>query len=256
MEYPSKIVPNPRPLFYFKKRNLNYYSDILEIADTNVHEQVTNVINKMYPEQPIHILDVACGKCALSLRIKDSRVKKQLDDEIITLDQMNPVEPVKFPYYQMDLNNEEQLEDLVNEYRNYFDIILGIEIIEHLENPKKCLYYLKEMLNDEGHLLISTPNVNNPMARRIFYKKGRLEQFSEKDLQYGHISIILPHILENIATSLTLKIMVEYPVGLYPKFWLYPNIRSLYITFCNILLPMVKGSWCKLYIFKKDINER
>ena len=251
MEYPVKIVPNPRPLFYFKKRGLNYYSNILEAADVNVHEQVTNIVNKMYPDHAIRILDIASGEGALALRIKDSRSKK-FDDDIVTVDIIDPIEPLKFTYWQIDLNNDTQFEELVNEYRNYFDVILGIETIEHLEHPHKYLYYLKEMLNNNGHILVSTPNINNPMTRRIFYKKGRLEQFSEQDLKYGHVFIILPYVLESIALSLKLKLMIEYPIGLYPKFWLYPNIRSLYITFCNMLMLRVKGSWCKLYIFRKD----
>jgi hypothetical protein len=251
MEYPVKIVPNPRPLFSFKKRGLNYYGSILEAADVNVHEQITNLLNKMYPDHAIRILDIASGKGALALRIKDSREKK-FNDDIVTVDIIEPDEPLKFTYWQIDLNNDEQFEELVDEYRGYFDVILGIETIEHLENPKMYLYYLKEMLNDNGHIFISTPSITNPMARRIFYKKGRLEQFSEQDLQYGHISIILPHLLDKMASDLKLKLMIEYPLGLYPKFWLYPDKRSLYITLCNLRMLRVRGSWCKLYIFKKD----
>jgi hypothetical protein len=251
MEYPVKIIPNPRPLFYFKKRGLNYYSNALESADINLHEQVTNVVNKMYPDHAIRILDIASGNNALALRIRDSRIKK-FNDDIVTVDIREPIEPLQFTYWQIDLNNEEQFQELVNEYRGYFDLILGIETIEHLENPKMYLYYLREMLNDNGHIFISSPNINNPMTRRIFYKKGRLEQFSEQDIKYGHISVILPHLLDKIALDLRLKLMIEYPVGLYPKFWLYPNKRSLYITLCNLRMLRVRGSWCKLYIFKKD----
>jgi len=255
MKYPDRIVPNPRPLFYFKKRDLNYYNGVLEAADVNVHEQVANILNKIYSDQAIRILDIASGSGALVSRIKDLRIAKKLNDEIVTVDIINPVEPLKFIYWQVDLNNKKQFEELINEYHNYFDVILGIETIEHLENPKMYLQYLKEMLNDNGHIFISTPNINNPMTRRRFYKTGKLEQFSEQDLQYGHIFIILPYILENMALSLNLQLVVEYSLGLYPTFWLYPNIRSLYITFCNILMPKVRGSWCKLYIFKKVSNE-
>lgn len=250
MEYPVKISPNPRPLFYFKKRGLNYYKNILEAADVNVHEQIVNVVNKLYPDHAIRILDIASGGGALSLRLQDSR--KKFDDEIVNVDIMDPVEPLKFTYWKIDLNNENQFKELVNEYTGYFDVILGIETIEHLENPKMYLMYLREMLNEDGRLFISTPNINNPMSRRIFYKKGRIEQFSEKDLEYGHISVILPHLLERMANSLKLKLMIEYPLGLYPKFWLHFDKRALYITFCNILLLKAKGSWTKLYIFMKE----
>lgn len=252
MEYPVKISPNPRPLFYFKKRGLNYYKNILEAADVNVHEQVVNIVNKIYPDRPIKILDIASGQGALALRLRDSRSQKKLDDEIVTVDIMDPVEPLQFSYWQVDLNDKGQFLGLAKEYTGYFDLILGIETIEHLNDPHMYLWLLREMLADDGNIIISTPNINNPMSRRIFYKKGRIEQFSEKDLEYGHVSIILPHLLEKMAMDLGLKLMIEYPLGLYPKFWLHFDKRSLYITFCNLLMPRVRGSWTKLYIFKKD----
>jgi len=212
-----------------------------------------NLVNHMYPH-PIRILDIASGEGALSLRLKDSRVKRQFADKILNVDIIEPKEPLLFTYYQIDLNNEDQLKALSDEYKCCFDLILGIETIEHLENPKMYLKYLREMLDVNGHLFISTPNINNPMSRRMFYKNGRIEQFTERDMnEYGHISIILPHVLESMASSVGLELMCEYPLGLYPKFWLYPDKRSLYITMCNMLMPRIGGSWVKLYVFRKDV---
>lgn len=251
MTYPTKITPNPRPLFYFKKRKSGSYFGINEQADVHLHEQVTNVLNTIYPDTAIRILDIACGEGALSLRVRNTRYAMKLADEIIDVDIVDPKSENPCTYYQIDLNDEEQFKSLVELYPNYFDVILGIETIEHLDNPKMYLHYLNQMLYEDGHIFISTPSINNPMARRIFYKKGRLEQFSEKDLEYGHVNVILPHLLMKMASDLKLNLVAEYPLGLYPKFWLYPDLRSLYITFCNILMIRSKGYWSKLYIFKK-----
>lgn len=251
MNYPTKIIPNPRPLFYFKKRKPSYYGKMMECSDVNLHEQIVNLINKMYPDQALHILDIACGEESLSMRLRDSRIKMRLNDEIVNVDILDPKSDTPFLYYKIDLNDEEQCKQLAESYSDYFDVILGLETIEHLDNPKMFLRYLKKMLYSDGHLFISIPNINNPMGRRIFYKKGRIEQYSEQDLDYGHVSLVLPHILIKMASDLQLNLVAEYPLGLYPKFWLYPNFRSLYITFCNILMIRSKGSWSKLYIFKK-----
>ena len=251
MEYPVKVVPNPRPLFYFKKRKDRQYGNMLEIADVNVHEQITNIVNHMCPF-PIRILDIASGEGALSLRLRESRNKQKFADEFLNVDIRPPKQPLVFDYCQINLNDEAQLQTLVDDFRGQFDIILGIETIEHLENPRMYLYYLQELLSDKGHILISTPNINNPFTRRRFYKKGILEQFTDKDLkENGHLGVLLPHVVEFMASSVGLTLVAEYPLGLYPKFWLHPNKRSLYITLCNLLLPTVKGSWVKLYIFKK-----
>jgi len=238
MEYPANVIPNPRPFLYVKKRKPDY-----------VYKQIINIVNKMYPHTALHILDIACGDGSLALQIREFRVEKQLADEIITVDRLEPPEPLFFPYYQIDLNNKEQFEQLAGEYRDYFDIILGIDTIEYLENPKMYLSYLKEMLHEDGHLFISASNINNPVTRRTFYKKGKIERFCENGTCKN---IILPHMLESLASSLQLNLMIEYALGLYPKFWLYPDRKSIYVTLCNILMPRFRGSWCKLYIFSKE----
>jgi 2-polyprenyl-3-methyl-5-hydroxy-6-metoxy-1,4-benzoquinol methylase len=251
MNYPINIVPNPTPLFYFKKRKLGYYGDHLQMAGDNEHEQITNILNIMYPDRAIRILDIACGEEALGMRIRNSRREKNLSDEIISVDIASPKLENPFLYYKLDLNDKDQFDQLTELYPDYFDVILGLETIEHLDNPKMYLSSLKKMLSGGGYIFISIPNIDNPMGRRLFYKHGRIEQFSEKDLGYGHINVILPHILKFMASSIGLKLIVEYSLGLYPKFWLYPSLRSLYITFCNVLMLRVKGSWVKLYIFNK-----
>jgi len=237
MEYPVKVVPNPRPLFYFKKRDPTY-----------VYNQIINIINKMYPHNGVRILDIACGDSKLISYINKVRTKKQLIDEIVTVDKLDPSDPVLFTYYQIDLNNTEQFEQLTDAYRGYFDIILGMDTIEYLDNPKMYLLNLKEMLHEKGHLFISMSNINNPITRRMFYKKGKVEQFCENGVCKN---IILPHVLDKISSSLHLNLMIEYPIGLYPKFWLNMNRSSLYTTFCNLLKPRLSGSWSKLYIFEK-----
>jgi 2-polyprenyl-3-methyl-5-hydroxy-6-metoxy-1,4-benzoquinol methylase len=241
MDYPIKIIPNPRPLFYFKKAHKREY------------EQILYIINKLYPHKAIHILDIAhimdipAGGSSLALYIRDARVKNQLADEIITVNKMSPVEPLYFPYYQLDVNDKNQFEQLVNDYKGYFDIILGINSIEYVDNPKLYLYYLKEMLHDEGHLFISMCNINNPTTRRIFYKKGILDQFFN-----SYKNILLPDTLVSLALPF-LNLMIEYPLGLYPKFWLYPSKKCLYTTLCNLRMLRFRGSLLKLYIFKKCI---
>jgi len=238
MDYPIKVVPTPRPLFYFKKSFKKEY----------VYDQLLNIINKLHPHRAIHILDVASGDGSFALYIREDRVKKQLADEIITVGAEDPIEPLYFSYYQLNVNDKSQLEQLTNDYRGYFDMILGIDSIEYTDNPKQYLYYLQEMLNEDGQLFLSMTNINNPTTRRTFYKKGKMDQFCEGGKCKN---IILSHILVSWATSSNLDLMIEYPIGFYPKFWLYPNKHALYTTLCNLRMLRFRGSLAKLYIFKK-----
>lgn len=251
MKYPLKIIPNPRPLFYFKKRKPSSYKNMIENADTNVFEQVINVINTMYPTDALRILCISCGNEVFSLRLRDSRYALNIADEIIDVSNDNPNDKMPFKYYQIDLNDKEQLNGLIDIYKDYFDIIIGIETLEHVENPKLYLSAISQMLYDGGHILLTVPTITNPVGRKLFYKHGEIIQFTDKEIQTGHISVIIPHVIEKIISDVKLQIVAEYPIGLYPKFWIRPNIKSLYHSYCNFMMFRTKGSWTKLYILNK-----
>jgi O-antigen biosynthesis protein len=51
--------------------------------------------------------------------------------------------------------------NLNREYLNYFDVIVFADILEHLEDPLEVLKTFKNYLNDEGHIIISVPNIAN-----------------------------------------------------------------------------------------------
>lgn len=60
------------------------------------------------------------------------------------------------------------------EYREKFDIIVCGELIEHLENPGLMLDKIKEFMNDDSLMIITTPN---PWSRNRLklIKQGKLE---------------------------------------------------------------------------------
>jgi 2-polyprenyl-3-methyl-5-hydroxy-6-metoxy-1,4-benzoquinol methylase len=240
MVYPIKVIPNPRPLMYSKK--------VLDKGGYT-NNQILNIINKLHPDKALRILDISNSGESLASYLKNSRSKKQLDDEILIMGSDEPLEPLQFSYYQFNVNNKDQFEQVINEYRGYFDIILGIGSIEYTENPKLYLYQLQEMLNDEGNLFISMTDITNPTSRRTFYKTGRIEQFCEKGMSKN---LILPNVLYVWAAASNLDIMIEYPLGLYPKLWVYPSKKALYVTICNLKLFRLRGSLSRLYIFKRS----
>jgi len=72
-----------------------------------------------------------------------------------------------------------------------FGLVSAIEIIEHLDCPRHFLRQVRTLLADDGHLLLSTPNVANFTGRIRFAVSGQLRQFRENDYHYQrHISPI------------------------------------------------------------------
>lgn len=48
-------------------------------------------------------------------------------------------------------------------YRNEFDLVLAIDVVEHLTNPGAFLYSVNRALRDSGRIVLRTPYLENPM---------------------------------------------------------------------------------------------
>jgi len=99
--------------------------------------------------------------------------------------------------------------------KNYFDIVLLVQTLEHIENPKKLLMSIKPYLKDNGIIFISVPSANDVMLTVYeneyygdwFYEEPHLLYYSSKslkllceecgyegDIQYWQTHHILNHI--------------------------------------------------------------
>lgn len=76
-----------------------------------------------------------------------------------------------------------------SEMQNKYDLILGLHLLEHLNNPVAYLRNLKEVLAPGGALIIEVPNINaylcelSPEYAEFFYLYEHVSYFSEKTLR-------------------------------------------------------------------------
>lgn len=90
----------------------------------------------------------------------------------------------KVPFISCDLNK-----DFANEFEGQFDGITGIEIIEHLENPRHFLRQCHRALKPGGQLLLTTPNIDSAVSKAMFLRTGQFLWFSDRDYQReGHMT--------------------------------------------------------------------
>lgn len=174
------------------------YNGILIHAAPKLHESVADVILQRFDKSK-PILELGAGSGALTARLIDlgfTVVPVDLDGKSWKVNSVNVVEA--------NLNNADWVERLPI---SKFDQIVAVELIEHLENPKKFLRDIAELLTVGGSAIITTPNVFcadsliKIVFRQTFYCFDRL-QYTES----GHISILPSWLIELFAQDAGLKI--------------------------------------------------
>ena len=97
-----------------------------------------------------------------------------------------------------DLKNIEKykkLDDLIfgdisninlSNYKNYFDLIILADVIEHINEPLPVLEKLKSLLKDDGKILISLPNIRHYSAFVKIFLKGSFEYEDNGIFDYTH----------------------------------------------------------------------
>src|SRR4029077_17859245 len=85
----------------------------------------------------------------------------------------------------VDLNT-----DFAATFSREFRLITAVEIIEHLDAPRHFLAQVWKLLEPDGHLLVTTPNIGHWVGRLQFLMRGELRYFKEND--YHHTRHISP----------------------------------------------------------------
>ena len=183
------------------------------------------VLKSISPLKQGKVLDASAGQGFLSEKLSE------LGLEVYPVD-INPsnFRHKKLKCLKVDLNKDFPFED------NFFDLIVSVETIEHLENPWHFIRELHRVLKSGGQLIVTTPNITNIFSRMLFILSGRFILFSKKDIQNKHHIMPLPQwmlegILEEEGFTID-KIMCNK--GWIPIFRLYFNTKNL--IFGHILL--------------------
>ena len=133
-----------------------------------------------HPEVRGPVLDLAAGSGALLARLRDNGLA---DLSAVELDAPSFALPGVTPL-AIDLNT-----DFSSAFSRHFNLITAVEIMEHLDSPRHFLHEIWKVLEPQGHLLVSTPNIAHWMGRLRFLARGELRYFKESDYQScRHIS--------------------------------------------------------------------
>lgn len=92
---------------------------------------------------------------------------------------------------------------------NFFDIITAFDVIEHLTSPYNVLKEIKRILNKNGKLILTTPNIN--AVGRIF-SGSNWHGFKDKTHLYLFPPISLEHLFSQAGLVVTSLITPFHPL--------------------------------------------
>lgn len=99
----------------------------------------------------------------------------------------------------------QQLE--LEEYKNYFDIIILADVIEHLTEPKPVLEKIKNYLKDDGKLILSIPNIRHYTAIYKIFFKGDFKYEDRGLFDYTHLRFYCKKNIIELVESASYKII-------------------------------------------------
>ena len=130
-------------------------------------------------------------------------------------------------WIQHDLNDELPMTE-------QFDSVIGMEVIEHLENPRKMVRECHRLLKPGGKLILSTPNNLSIRSILALIMRGHFVSFLEKDYP-AHITALTRLDLERILTESGFTDIAFY----FTNKGLVPGLRGL--TWQKLSLGFLQG---------------
>jgi SAM-dependent methyltransferase len=168
------------------------YKGIPALCEPGLHEVIADQVCELVPEGG-QVLDVGCGRGAMSLRLHDRGLKVDgcdLFDLCECKDQINFIHA--------------SAED--NKITGEYDAILMLELLQATESPFELVRKYAPHLKKGGYMLISSPNIHSDLSRAEYFLRGRHLYFEDHNVkQDGSITPVhewqMRHIFEDVGIT-------------------------------------------------------
>jgi len=228
--------------------NNNYERHRPQMAAPGLHAAILHEIKRTFPKlKGLRVLDAPCGTGALSEELaKIGAIVEGLD--------LTPVRASDFgATYKVENLETCVLPD------NFYDLILSVEGIEHLQNPMAWFEKISLALKPGGVIILSTPNPDALSSRWKVFTRGYPQYFSPVPMTHevfrdsGHIHSISYLFIEWACLRNTLELTSiktkseRLPVII--EFFLY---QIFYKKFSEKIKKLINGS-VAIYTIRKPI---
>ncbi len=211
-----------------------YYPNDLSSVDHNWWQGAHKLMyekfwNRLMKKNSGSLLDIGCGLGYFLEEISEIDKNKKW----LLFGAETSISAVTFARNNLSLNNI-FLGPIENApySEKYFDLITLWDLLEHLENPRRTLKKIIEILNDDGYLFIATPNIN------IQLFKARLKKLL--NIGTNHCLEVRDH-LHNYSSHSLKRLLKES--GFHTiEFIQLPPIQAVSESSSKVLL-IIKNSW-------------
>jgi 2-polyprenyl-3-methyl-5-hydroxy-6-metoxy-1,4-benzoquinol methylase len=150
-----------------------------------LHQFVAANVLARYARRGTRAADLGAGPGAMSERLH------ALGCEVVAVDRDPGVYKGRFPFVELDFNDPAFASRLGV---GIFDLVIAVEVIEHVESPIGFLRNVAQLLARRGVGVITTPNVDSLPARTKFLLAGKIRTMDENS-DPTHISPIFSDLL-------------------------------------------------------------
>ena len=173
------------------RREMENYQGLLNGCAPGTHENIVRTILDTVPHRS-GVLDLGAGSGALLARLRDAGFEDLHAADLAA----GNFGLSDIPYTQIDLNRS-----FASKYKRKFKVVCLSEVLEHLDSPRDVVRQARNLLEEDGYLIITEPNVAFWEGRLKFLLTGELWGFGEKN--YRSIRHISP--MTDVQLRLTLQ---------------------------------------------------
>lgn len=150
-----------------------------------LHEFVATNVLPRYTRLGTRAADLGAGPGAMSERLHS------FGCEVLAVDRDPAAYKAAFPFVALDFNQPDFASKLG---ANKFDLVVAVEVIEHVESPIGFLRNVGRLLAPGGIAAVTTPNVDSLPARLRFLLAGKIRTMDDKS-DPTHIAPIFSDLL-------------------------------------------------------------
>jgi 2-polyprenyl-3-methyl-5-hydroxy-6-metoxy-1,4-benzoquinol methylase len=222
-----------------KGKHKKYTPDYIDSERKNFFEhpnyKLFDYILKKLPKKEIKLLDVGCGDGTFLIYA----LNKGKEIKLYGIDLIENKHP-KINFIKGDIFNKR-----INER---FDVIVNMDVIEHVDNPRRFIRVLKGMLKKDGIIFITTIDTDAFLYRTAGYLKPVWRVPYERLYHHYHLNHFTEKSLKKLIKAENLKI-IRHIHHSYP-------LLSIDIQDKNIVLQkLYKLAAMFMYAFSSIINQ-